>query len=80
MAIGTIVTMALALILLAVLLYLSYQYIVKPGERAGVTGECAGQGGRCDTVCKDTERGLLGLGCPTKDKPATAVTCCVPKV
>jgi hypothetical protein len=80
--INTIMVMALALVVLAVLLFLTYKYIVKPGEQAGVSGTCAGQGGVCrETGCDDnTERGLLGLGCTKKiGSDDVATWCCVPK-
>jgi hypothetical protein len=79
--INTIVVMALALVVLAVLLFLTYKYIVKPGEQAGNTGSCAGQGGQCKETCDDkTERGLLGLGCTTKVGTEDKSTwCCVPR-
>jgi hypothetical protein len=78
--INTIVVMALALIVLAVLLFLTYTYILKPGEQAGASSTCTGQGGHCSASCDATkERGLLGLGCPEKDQAATTVYCCMTK-
>ena len=79
MSINTIIIMVLALVVLAVLLFLTYKYVVKPGEQAGAAGTCTGQRGYCADTCKDTERGLLGLGCVSTGTPPVARLCCVPK-
>lgn len=78
MSINTIVVMVLALIVLAVLLFLTYKYVLKPGEQAGVTGTCAGQGGVCRMDCAEGERGVVGLGCPGQNDPKAAIFCCSP--
>ena len=82
MTVNTIVMMALALVVLAVLLFLTYKYVLKPGEQAGATGTCTGQGGTCKASMdcgNPDERGLIGLGCPEQGQPKEAVYCCVAK-
>ncbi|MEK6822308.1 MAG: hypothetical protein AABY13_00640 [Nanoarchaeota archaeon] len=81
MSINTIVVMVLALIVLAVVLFLTYKYILKGGEQAGGLGQCKAQGAgaHCSDRCTDAERGFPGLGCPEQGAPENQVLCCVPK-
>lgn len=74
LSVNVIVMMVIALIVLAVLLYLTYQYVFKPGEQAGAVGTCAGQGGTCKASCEGTERGLVGLGCPSGQRCCVTIT------
>jgi len=76
LTVNTLVMMALALIVLGVLIYLSYKYIAKPGDEAGRAATCAGQGGTCKSACGENERGTFGLGCPGNNDAKEAVYCC----
>lgn len=78
MSINTIVMMVLALVVMAVLLFLTYKYVLKPGEQAGTAGTCAGQGGVCKVDCVEGERGVVGLGCPGQNDAKSAIFCCTP--
>ena len=79
MTVGTIVAMAAALVLLAVLLFITYKYVLKPGNNAGNLGTCAGQGGVCKDGCESSERTLVGMGCPDTNQPKSSIFCCLKK-
>jgi hypothetical protein len=62
MTLQTIVVMILALVVLGILLYLSYKYILQPGEAGSKTAlSCRGE---CREQCAAGEQGVFGVGCP----------------
>jgi len=71
-----VIMMALALVVLGVMLFLTYKYVYKGGQQAGEAGTCTGQGGTCKASCNDNERTVFGLGCPTQGLPSSNVWCC----
>jgi len=86
MTIGKVVTLVIALVIIAIMMYIGYKYILGSAKGVGGAGECVNQGGECAMERVDCERmdpsrdALFGLGCdPKKEGNMQGRYCCVPR-
>jgi hypothetical protein len=79
-AINNVVKLVIALVVLAILIFIGYKYVLGPGEEAGGFGSCEKQSGRCSTLGEECAgKKVFGLGCPREDKDlGNARYCCLP--
>lgn len=81
MTMNMIVMMIIALVVLAMMIYLANKYIVGTGKSAGELSNCRNQNGDCSTedACnRATHLAIKGLGCP-ETKDGADKYCCIPK-
>jgi len=75
-----LVALVLALVVIAIMIYIGYKYLKGGGESIGALGGCEGQGGHCVKVagCEIGERQFKGLGCPDDEGKVGEGYCCMP--
>jgi hypothetical protein len=68
-AINNVVKLVIALVVLAILVYIGYKFVLGPGEEAGGFGDCEKQAGSCTTLGEACSgKKVFGLGCPVEGK------------
>jgi hypothetical protein len=80
MTMNVIVMMVVALVVLAMMIYLANKYILGTGKSAGELAGCKAQhpDADCKEKCGANEQGFYKVGCPPKGEP-DKVYCCIPK-